>query len=160
MHIADAEVEHAFVGQKHSYETDDDHAHKPDADQRQEGRTVVRHQSLLIAPPVSSHHALRASRPLRPQAQDLPTGRQVRIVTAASLFDGHDAAINIPEYRDEAHAPDHTGHGCRGDHLVTSAVDCMCAYVVLETEHQLIAAVKKDLAGIEIADAGVIAAIP
>jgi methylmalonyl-CoA mutase len=72
-----------------------------------------------------------------PLPQDAGPAPRVRVVTAASLFDGHDAAINIMRRILQAQGAEviHLGHDRSVDEIVTAAV-CEGAHAVAVSSYQ------------------------
>ncbi|WMY07979.1 fused isobutyryl-CoA mutase/GTPase IcmF [Paraburkholderia phenoliruptrix] len=64
------------------------------------------------------------SSPQRAASHELPTGRRLRFVTAAALFDGHDASINIMRRILQASGVEviHLGHNRSVDEVATAAL--------------------------------------
>ncbi|MFT4063511.1 methylmalonyl-CoA mutase family protein [Paraburkholderia sp.] len=65
------------------------------------------------------------STPRRAGSHELPAGRRLRFVTAAALFDGHDASINIMRRILQASGVEviHLGHNRSVDEVATAALD-------------------------------------
>ncbi|HEY2020446.1 methylmalonyl-CoA mutase family protein [Paraburkholderia sp.] len=65
------------------------------------------------------------STPQRAGSHELPTGRRLRFVTAAALFDGHDASINIMRRILQASGVEviHLGHNRSVDEVATAALN-------------------------------------
>ncbi|MFM6988969.1 MAG: cobalamin-dependent protein, partial [Arenimonas sp.] len=65
-----------------------------------------------------------SSVPSMPSGQPLPENAPLRFVTAASLFDGHDAAINIMRRLIQAQGAEviHLGHNRSVDDVVRAAL--------------------------------------
>ncbi|WP_087751687.1 fused isobutyryl-CoA mutase/GTPase IcmF [Paraburkholderia caledonica] len=64
------------------------------------------------------------STPQRAASHELPAGRRLRFVTAAALFDGHDASINIMRRILQASGVEviHLGHNRSADEVATAAL--------------------------------------
>src|SRR5687768_14075670 len=65
-----------------------------------------------------------AVEPQETAARQTPIRQPIRIVTAASLFDGHDAAINVMRRLIQAHGAEviHLGHNRGAEEIVRAAI--------------------------------------